>query len=166
MLDKPLRGPMRTTLLTIGYEKRSIEEYVQLLLDATVDVLLDVRETAWSHKPGFSKSALRDYLAGVGIEYVHAKFVGNPKSLRRQASSHRECLDLYSALVSQNREMLDRFEELVELFHAEGRRVCITCFERHPEDCHRGIIAAKWRKGGKRDIQHLAPEGCKRLVFA
>lgn len=157
---------MRTTLLTLGYEKRSIEEFVRLLKQATVDVLLDVRETAWSHKPGFCKSALREHLASAGIEYVHAKFAGNPKTLRTQASSHEECLALYEELVSVDRAILDQFEGLVASFHAQGKQVCITCFERHPADCHRGIIAAKWKKRGKRSVTHLAPEGCNRLVLA
>ena len=38
-----------------------------------------MRETPWSHKPGFLKGALSDALETVGIEYVQTKFAGNPK---------------------------------------------------------------------------------------
>ncbi|MGH7510306.1 MAG: hypothetical protein ACREMZ_12670 [Gemmatimonadales bacterium] len=92
---------MPTTLLTLGYEKRSIDEFVRLLKQATVDVLLDVRETAWSHQ----------------------------------------------------------FEALVATFHARSKQVCIACFERHPGDCHRGIIAARWQERGERSVKHLGVAG-------
>ena len=62
---------MTATLHTIGYEKRTIEEFLELLRESEIDVLIDVRETAWSHKPGFSKtafSAALDGIAGAGID--------------------------------------------------------------------------------------------------
>ena len=55
-------------LYTLGYEKRSLGEFVQLLLDSEIDVLIDVREKAWSHKPGFSKTAFSVALANAGIQ--------------------------------------------------------------------------------------------------
>jgi len=155
---------MRTTLLTLGYEKRTIEEFVRLLQDAEVDVLVDVRATAWSHKPGFSKAGLKTSLGQVGIEYVHASFAGNPKSLRAQASSHKHCLALYDAYISSDEAIMSRFDALIGAMHAQGKRVCITCFERHPDDCHRSIIAGKWEERGARSVEHLAPDGCNRLV--
>ena len=60
------------TLFTLGYEQRTIEEFVRMLEDAGVGVLVDVRETPWSHKPGFSKRGLAEHLEAAGIEYVHA----------------------------------------------------------------------------------------------
>jgi uncharacterized protein (DUF488 family) len=157
---------MRTTLLTLGYEKRTIEEFVRLLQEAAVDVLVDVRATAWSHKPGFSKSGLSTRLEQAGIEYVHARFAGNPKTLRRQASSHEHCLALYEEYISSDTAILSQFEQLVESLHAQNKNVCIACFERHPDDCHRSIIAGKWQQRGGRSVRHLAPEGCDRLVTA
>ena len=88
----PSKSPI---LFTLGYEKRSIDEFVELLCEAGVTVLVDVRETAWSHKPGFSKTALGAALAVAGIAYAHAPFAGNPKSLRDVATSHAECLSRY-----------------------------------------------------------------------
>src|SRR5205823_6116594 len=73
---------MPTTLYTLGYQQRSIDEFVEILDESGIDVLVDVRETAWSHKPGFSKSGFASALAARGIEYVHAEFAGNPKWLR------------------------------------------------------------------------------------
>jgi hypothetical protein len=157
---------MNQTLFTLGYQQRSIREFVSLLVDAGIDVLVDVRETAWSHKPGFSKGALERALDGHGIEYVHAAFAGNPKWLRANAESHRECLDWYSWYLQEFDEIVPAFDALIAGYLRDGKRVCITCFERHADDCHRAILASDWQKRGRRAVQHLAIEGCDRLLTA
>ncbi len=152
------------TLFTLGYQQRSIEEFVEILLCEEISVLVDVRETAWSHKPGFSKSAFSHALASVGIEYVHARFAGNPKNLRRTAPSHQACLDRYAAYVDRSDRILDEFETLIKQIRVGGKRVCLTCFERHAADCHRSIIAERWKRRGRRTVRHLAVDGCARIV--
>jgi len=155
---------MINTLFTIGYEQRSLDEFVELLLEAKIDVLIDVRETAWSYKRGFSKSPLTTALTAVGIEYIHASFAGNPKPFRAVASSHAECLSLFAGYLDESADILGAFELLIQSVHAEGRRACLTCYERHPGDCHRGILAERWAAHQRRRVVHLAPEGTPRRV--
>ena len=155
---------MPTTLYTLGYQQRSIEDFIELLVANRIGVLIDVRETAWSHKPGFSKTGLIRELNANGIEYCHASFAGNPKWLRREAASHRECLDWYSWYLDQFEEIVQGFARLVDDLSARGQRVCITCFERHAGDCHRSILADRWAGNGARRVRHLATSGCRRLV--
>jgi uncharacterized protein (DUF488 family) len=152
------------TIFTLGYQKRSIDEFVALLREASIDVLVDVRETAWSHKPGFSKGALSRALAAVGIHYVHARFAGNPKALRAGALTHKACLQAYARYVDRNAEIIRDFDELVAGMLNNGKRVCLTCFERHHEDCHRSILTDRWKQRGRRKVEHLATDGCERLV--
>lgn len=127
-------------------------------------MLVDVRETAWSRKPGFSKAAFSRALAAAGIEYVHARFAGNPKSLRRNATTHQECLQRYAAFIDGSDHIIDAFDELIGEKVAAGKRVCLTCFERHAYDCHRSIIADRWKRRGRRTVRHLAVEGCARML--
>ena len=152
------------TLLTLGYEKRDLAGFIALLREAGVSALVDVRETAWSHKPGFSKTALREALERQGIRYVHVRAVGNPQMLRRRARSHEECLALYEAHLDRRPELEQEFDSVLRGLMLEGFRVCLACFERHPDDCHRGILADRWSKRHRGRVQHLAPEGCRRLV--
>src|SRR5690606_31379274 len=106
--------PERTRLtFTIGYQLRDLNEVVARLQEAGVDVLIDVRETAWSYKKGFSKTHLREALEEVGIEYVHARFVGNPKDIRRKADTHEACLVAYSEYLGERPELIEQFDELV-----------------------------------------------------
>jgi uncharacterized protein (DUF488 family) len=158
------RRHVPTTLFTLGYEKRTVEEFVSLLLAAQIDVLVDVRETAWSHKPGFSKAAFSRHLVSAGIEYLHAPFVGNPKWLRSEASTHEECLAWYAWYLDSHAELVEYFDAVSAGLLRAGKRICITCFERHADDCHRSILAERWRQRGRRVVTHLATEGCERLL--
>lgn len=129
-------------------------------------MLLDVRELAWSRKPGFSKSSLQKGLAEAGISYVHAKFAGNPKAIRRAASTHRDCLERYSDHLDRNEDVLEEFDRLVMQYVEVGIAVCLLCYERHPEDCHRSILLRAWMEAHARSpkIRHIGQEGTPRLI--
>lgn len=137
--------PADVTLYTIGYEKRSLDEFIAILRGHGVTLLIDVRDVAWSHKPGFSKQPLLAGLAKAGIRYHHAKFAGNPKSLRRGASGLPEMLDRYRTHLDANPQIVEVFAELVAAAAGERLTPAIMCFERAPADCHRTILAGRWR---------------------
>ncbi len=145
-------------LFTLGYEKLSVGEFIELLRAAGIDVLVDVRDSPWSRKPGFSRKPLERALAAAGIEYIHAKFAGNPKHLRESAKSPEVALARYGRHLDENPAILDEFSALVAELHGRGERVCITCLERDPKDCHRGILASRWRERIGGEVIHLAPQ--------
>jgi uncharacterized protein (DUF488 family) len=129
------RGPQ---LYTIGYEGRTVDAFVEVLVAAGVDVLVDVRERALSRKKGFSKRLLGEALGEAGIEYVHEPLLGNPKDnrepFRAGKSSARQ---RYLAHLSNGSRAA--FDAVLEL---SGRRsVALMCFERDHDTCHRSCVA-------------------------
>src|SRR5579859_7766943 len=82
-------------IFTLGYQGLNLQQYISLLEAADVEIVVDVRETAWSYKPGFSKSPLREGLNGAGIDYIHLKSAGNPSKNRKTARTTKECLSRY-----------------------------------------------------------------------
>ena len=62
MARRPTLMPTTASLYTLGYEKRTLREFIAILTEAEIEILVDVRETAWSHKPGFSKGLFRSAL--------------------------------------------------------------------------------------------------------
>src|SRR5882724_6413083 len=70
------------TLVSIGYEGKTVGDLVAKLLQQDVHVLVDVRLTPLSRKPGLSKAKLSEALAAVGIRYVHLRALGNPRDNR------------------------------------------------------------------------------------
>lgn len=125
------------TIVSVGYEGRSLEELLELLGEHEVKVLVDVRLNATSRKKGFSKSALAAALGATGIEYRHERDLGNPKenreAFRRGLQTARE---RYRRHLTNGAK--ERFSATVTL--AESRRIALLCFESQHSECHRSAI--------------------------
>jgi uncharacterized protein (DUF488 family) len=145
-------------LHTLGYEKRTLEAFLAILREASIDVVVDVRDTPWSHKPGFSQKPLAAALAAADIRYLHARFAGNPKALRSRAGDEAEAIRLYTNHLARHPEILDQLDALLNPMLASGRRVCLICFERDPAHCHRGVLAAAWTARHGPAVLHLGNE--------
>lgn len=142
-------------LLTIGYEGREINEFVDRLKQFNISRLIDVREIPLSRKPGFSKSALRERLEDENIEYVHVKALGSPSPIRNKLKSDRDYdyfFKAYGEYLSQNKQVI---KELYK-FISDGIN-CIMCFERLPEKCHRTTVADRIKEydGNGLKIKHI-----------
>jgi uncharacterized protein (DUF488 family) len=153
-----MMSPTPPTLFTLGYQQRTPDEFVALLRGAGVDVLVDVRETPLSHKPGFSKRGLEQALAAQGIAYVHAGFAGTPKAIRSGLGEPEDILRGFQHHLDTHPEVLDLFDELIGRLLDAGKRVCIACYERDPAGCHRRVLAERWRQGCCREVRHLGAE--------
>jgi len=146
---------MARKLYTIGYEGRSLGEFGEKLQGARVRTLLDVRQTAWSHKPGFSKTALRLAVEKAGIRYAHAPQVGAPKALRVQLYSGWD----YDAFFGGYEEHLNGLNggltKAASIANSGGS--CLLCFEAEPAKCHRSALAARFQQisGNGLEIIHL-----------
>ena len=73
------------TLSTIGYEGKTLDEFIGELKQAGVALILDVRAVAASRRPGFSKTALSNALRENGIDYRHYRALGTPAAGREAA---------------------------------------------------------------------------------
>lgn len=131
-------SPRRTPLLTIGYEGRTADQLVAELTGSGVTVLVDVRLTPLSRKPGLSKRRLEEALRSSGITYIHLPALGNPKENRapfrdgdpRGRSRFRARL--------RSAEAKAALDEVATL--ARSGRVALLCFEREPLTCHRHMV--------------------------
>jgi uncharacterized protein (DUF488 family) len=110
-------------LMTIGYEKLTRENFFRLLQKNKVSMLVDVRQSAMTRRPGFGKSALRESMARLGIKYEHIAELG--------------CLQ---DLLPQDRivEEEGALEFLADSLQKE--RVCLMCSEADHRVCHRSVV--------------------------
>ena len=137
-------------LVTIGYEGRSLEAYLNLLLKDTVTILCDVRRNPLSRKYGFAKNTLKTACESVNIRYEHLPELGIASSERKDLISQSD----YDALFAvYERESLPRQSEALKKIHGwihcEGHRVALTCYEAEPCQCHRHCVAEALEKLGK-----------------
>jgi uncharacterized protein (DUF488 family) len=128
-------------LFTIGYEQTPAKAVLDELQRAGVKLLVDVRAIASSRRPGFSKSQLAAGLDARGISYLHLRGLGTPKDGRLAARSGdmKALSKIYHAHLktTQAREEMDELAALV----MKAGPVCILCYERDHNVCHRKFIA-------------------------
>jgi len=127
-------------VFTLGYQGLSSDLYVRSLINAGVGTVLDVREHAWSQRPEFVKSSLRNALSGVGIEYAHIPTAGNPSKNRKTAKSAAQCLGRYRKHLTRNDACLRSLIFVIEAAAKTGKPACLTCYERSYSQCHRSIL--------------------------
>ena len=142
---------------TIGYERSSLEGYLNRLLQAGVTLLCDVRRNPLSRKYGFSKSTLSKACEGVGIRYEHLPELGIASDERQELRTQADYDALFAAY---ERETLPRQTEALKQIEAwvqSGQKVALTCFEKLPEQCHRHCVAEALARtfGRKFAPQHL-----------
>jgi len=129
-------------VITLGYEGRSLEGYLNELIRDGVTVLCDVRRNPLSRKYGFSKTTLAKGCEGVGLRYEHEPALGIASEDRRGLKVQAD----YDALFARYRRVtLPRQTPTLSKIRAwveDGQRVALTCFERLPEQCHRHCVAA------------------------
>ncbi|MCG3149991.1 MAG: hypothetical protein PCFJNLEI_03458 [Verrucomicrobiae bacterium] len=144
-------------LLTVGYEGRTLEAYLNVLLRNSVTLLCDVRRNPISRKYGFSKKTLSHACENVGIRYEHLPELGIDSEERRDLNTQAD----YDALFAEyERKSLPKQKAALAKIVAwvkDGERVALTCFERLPEQCHRHCVAeALENYGGKASkVVHL-----------
>jgi uncharacterized protein (DUF488 family) len=134
--------------LGAGYEGRDIDAFVTDLVDRGVTRLVDVRLTPISRKRGFSKTALREALAGAGIAYEHRRELGNPKDNRAGFGGSDQDLARAKAAYARLLSAPEARASLEELrARAEQERIVVLCFEADQRRCHRDVVLAELSRG-------------------
>ena len=128
-------------LFTIGYEQTPAKAVLDELETAGVKLLVDVRAVTSSRRPGFSKNQLAASLDERGIAYLHLAALGTPKEGRLAARSGKfDVLHKIYAKHLKTPQAREELDELAALVKKSGP-VCILCYERDHQHCHRQWIA-------------------------
>lgn len=151
-------APQGPGLLTIGYEGKSLEHYLNQLLRASVTVLCDVRRNPLSRKYGFAKSTLRQACEGVGIRYEHLPELGIASEDRRALETQADYDALFA--VYERDHLPAQTAALAQIrawIETDGERVALTCYEALPCQCHRHCVAEALERAGTRSLipEHL-----------
>ena len=126
-------------LFSIGYEGKSIEGFINILLRNGINLLCDVRRNPLSRKFGFSRGILKHIAESVGIAYVHIPALGIDSGDRQALKTQED----YTALFAGYRESLFVKKEALQQVHQllmQNVRVALMCYEQDPNCCHRTIV--------------------------
>jgi len=131
------------TLYTIGHSTRTIEQFLGLLREHGIELLVDVRRFPGSRRhPHFGSAALAASLAEAGIAYAHAEALGGRRGSEAGAASpntawRNEAFRAYADYMATAafRAALDRL-----IAQSAQRATVIMCAEAVPWRCHRRLI--------------------------
>jgi uncharacterized protein (DUF488 family) len=146
-----------SALFTIGYEKAKPDAVLSELKHAKVKLLVDTRAVAASRKAGFSKKQLAASLGENGIGYLHLQKLGTPDEGRQAAHSGK--MDVMWRIYAKHLRTagaVEAMDELVSIVKS-GQAVCLLCFERDKNFCHRSRIAEIVHERTGVEVRDLQP---------
>jgi uncharacterized protein (DUF488 family) len=143
-------------IYTIGHSNHTAERFVELLQNAKVQCLVDVRSRPYSkYVPHARKRELEALLRSAGIEYVfsgdHLGGMPDDPSLYRSDSADYEAM---SALPAFQRAIAELAESL-----ADGRQRALMCAEENPHSCHRRRLLTPALEARGVRVRHLRGDG-------
>jgi uncharacterized protein (DUF488 family) len=140
-------------IFTIGYEGLTLDEFVRILKDNGIEILIDVRNNPFSRKPGFSRKTLSEMLSIQGIGYIHIPELGIPSEIRKSTPPSEEgrLLDDYERDLPWK---MDRIQKIIEM--GREKRIALMCFEKDVRHCHRGRIGTFLNNKGFEVVEVIA----------
>lgn len=144
----PIQSEKNMKFYTIGYGGRNPQEFLDLLRQKGVKVIVDVRlRPDHSSMGSFAKAKSHDkgiqkLLASVGIEYISVVELGN-------------VFLEYADWRDQYRELLEKAGDmLAQRLLSVSSPFCLMCAEKSPAECHRFLIAEYLVSKGY-EVEHI-----------
>ena len=151
--------PRRLPVYTIGHSNRSIDEFIQLLKQNDIRLVVDIRKIPKSlHNPQFAGDALAHSLHEAGIAYLHEPLLGGLRHAR--ADSTNDGWRNVSFRGFADYMATDDFKRGLEhlLRDAERTTTAIMCAEAVPWRCHRTLVADALKASARR-VLHIVGSG-------
>lgn len=157
-----MRFEVGSGFTTIGHSNRSLDEVIDMLRMARVEMLVDVRSFPRSRRnPDFNLETLPSELETRQIGYEHAPDLGGRRP--RQYAVNETCNSLWRVQSFHNyadyalgAEFTAAYERLVKT--GSARKVALMCAEAVWWRCHRRIIVDYLLLDGH-SVDHLVSDG-------
>jgi len=136
--SSPVHSPAtQPAIYSLGYEGLSIDGFLDVLLMAGIQGVIDSRNNPISRKYGFSKNTLKDRCSDVGIKYYQFSQIGIPSKVRKQIQDRQTLWYFYAKQILVKNPIA--LESIADICMSDPS--VLICFEKNPEDCHRHMIA-------------------------
>jgi uncharacterized protein (DUF488 family) len=139
-------------IYTIGFTKKTLEEFIKRLKRAEVQRIIDIRLNDASQLSGFAKSPdLAFILKQFGIEYISIKSLAPDKALLdkyRKDKNWNEYEANFKALMNARNA-----KKTLDDLQLDKKTSCFLCSEDKPERCHRRLVVEMLDK--EFEIVHL-----------
>jgi len=132
---------------TIGYEGQEPDQFLKLLSNEGIEILVDVRKDSYSKQDmSYSEGTLSRIAAEARIKYVHLPELGVDYKIRQELKSTHD----YGTYFKRYSEYLEKNSDLVAFVAklAKNNVICLMCYEKDFKRCHRSILANKLEELG------------------
>jgi uncharacterized protein (DUF488 family) len=127
-------------IYTIGFTKKTLEDFITRLKNADVQRIIDIRLNNSSQLAGFAKSPDFEFiLKQFKIEYISVKDLAPDKPLLekyRKEKNWDEYKTNFKALMNTRNA-----KEILNELQLERKISCFLCSEDKPGKCHRRLVA-------------------------
>ena len=132
---------------TIGYEGQEPDQFLKLLGNEGIEILVDVRKDAYSKQDmSYSEGTLSRIAAEARIKYIHLPELGVDYNIRQELKSTHD----YETYFKRYSEYLEKNSDLVAFVAKLAKKnvICLMCYEKDFKRCHRSILANKLEELG------------------
>ena len=150
-----LKWIQNDTIYTIGYEGKALDDFMEILKENKIDVLVDIRQSGKSrYKPEFNEDILEREFGKTKIAYERRPDLGVVYDVRMpyiEGWFSDDCFEQWYKWSVRGRRVEgtvhDLIPKLVKDFKGRGK-VCLMCEETYPQPkgpqkhyCHRHFLA-------------------------
>lgn len=150
-------------LFTIGHSTRAWQEFIDLLKEHQIKILVDVRRFPGSRRyPHFNQGEMRVKLQEQQIKYVHLEALGGrrePFNDSRNVGWRSKSFRGYADHMSRS-EFKSGVEQLLEF--CQNNQVAIMCAEAVPWQCHRMLISDYLTYMFELEVYHILSDKAQR----
>lgn len=143
-------------IFTIGHSDHSIENFIAILADNGVNMVVDVRSAPRSRwVPHFNPDNLEPALERAEIDYAYMgrELGGRPND--------RSAYDADGRVSYERAAMADDFSDTIAslIRQADEHRIVLLCMERDPLECHRALLVARALAEQGVEVRHILQDG-------
>jgi uncharacterized protein (DUF488 family) len=143
-----------SAVYTVGYEGWLVDGFLDMLMRAGIQRVLDVRNNPVARRYGFHKGTLSRLCENVCIEYQHCPQLGVPREWRQglgTSADYEALFARYEAVVlGREAAAVDRVAAMVI-----EKPTALMCMEADPARCHRSRLAEAVSRKTCLPVRHL-----------
>lgn len=137
----------RLSAFTVGYEGQEPDQFIKLLSDQGIDILVDVRKDAYSKQDkSYGEGTLSRTASEAQIKYIHMPELGVDYNLRQDLKTTHD----YETYFKRYSEYLNKNPDLPAFLAklSKNNVICLMCYEKDFRRCHRSVLANKLEELG------------------
>lgn len=141
---------LTTTICTIGYTKKSARIFFQLLTEAGVKVLIDIRANASFQTSGYTLRRDLEYFCELhGIQLVTLSSLAPSQEIRQKFGKTKDWTGYekaFIAMLNKRKAFSNKDVERVLFEQDPQGAICFLCAEPTADQCHRRLVVERLLK--------------------